>query len=143
MLGEVGSLLPAGVPTMALTATATRASRKSICHALGMHKPVIVAESPNEANIKYEVQSKSDIIEETFASLLEELRRWRVTMDKTIIFCCSCNSCVPIYHFLRSHLNKQSTEPVGYPDLLKFRILEMFTACHTSLCQEHHYRTVS
>ena len=85
-LGEVSSLLPAGVHTMALTATATRTSHRSICRVLGMRKPLIVAQSPNKHNIQYEVFTKPSSLEETFAPLVEELQRKRTAMDRVIIF---------------------------------------------------------
>lgn len=71
---------------MALTATATKTSQKTIRHVLGMMKPVVVAESPNKTNIKYSVLPKLSTIEETFAPLLEEVRRARVNVDKLLFF---------------------------------------------------------
>ena len=44
-LCEVRSLLCHDVNIMALTATATRMTRKQICHVLGMSKTTVVAES--------------------------------------------------------------------------------------------------
>lgn len=52
-LGELRSLIPGGVKIMALTATATVATRKSICKSLGLVKPVIVSASPDKPNIKF------------------------------------------------------------------------------------------
>ena len=74
-LGEVRSLIPEDVRCMALTATATKTSRNEICNVLGMHKPVVVSQSPNKPNIKYCVQLKHGTMEETFAPLVEELKR--------------------------------------------------------------------
>ena len=60
---------------MALTATATTHTRKPICKLLVMTDPVIVTESPSKANVKYLVECNPGILEETSASLEEEVRR--------------------------------------------------------------------
>lgn len=128
-LGEVRSLLSQDVNVMALTATATKTSRKEICRVLGMRWSVVVAESPNKSNIKYSVLPKSSTFEETFAPLMEEVRRERINVDKTIIFCRTYDNVTRIYRFLKSRLGKGRTEPPGLPDLACFRIVDMFTAC--------------
>ena len=117
------------VSIMALTATATKTSRKTICHVLGMMKPVVVAESPKKTNIKYSVLPKLSTIEETFAPLMEEVQRARVNVDKTIIFCRTYDNVTRIYRFFKSRLGKGKTEPPGLPDLACFYIVDMFTAC--------------
>ena len=40
---------------MALTATATRESRRYICRVLGMTKVAVITESPNKPDIRYSV----------------------------------------------------------------------------------------
>ena len=122
-------MLSHDISIMALTATATKTSRKTICHVLGMMKPVVVAESPNKTNIKYSVLQKLSTIEETFAPLMEEVRRARVNVDKTIIFCRTYDNVTRIYRFFKSRLGKGRTEPPGLPDMACFRIVDMFTAC--------------
>lgn len=90
------------VKIMALTATAMKTTRKSICHALGMRNSVAVAESPNKPNIMYSVEPKSSTIERAFASLVEEVQLQRVNVDKTIIFCRSYDSVTHIYRYCKS-----------------------------------------
>ena len=113
---------------MALTATATRTTRQQVCSRLGMVKPVLVTESPNRMNIKYIVESAENI-EETFAPLVEEIRRLRTFMDKIIVFCRTYDDCSRIYLFLRSRLGSEGVEPIAAPDLSRFRLVELFTAC--------------
>ena len=55
---------------MALTATATKTSRKEICRILHMNKPIVVSVSPNKSNIEYIVKLKEDTLKETFAPLV-------------------------------------------------------------------------
>ena len=113
---------------MALTATATRTTRQQVCRRLGMVKPVLIIESPNRSNIKYIIKPANNI-EETFAPLVEELRRLRTMMDKRIIFCRTYDDCSRIYLFLRSRLGSEGVQPIGAPDLSRLRLVELFTAC--------------
>lgn len=127
-IGEARSLVPASVKIMALTATATNSTRAQVCRRLGMVQPYIVSTSPNRKNIKYNVL-KADMMEETFASLVEEIRRKRAQMERVIIFCRTYDDCSRIYLFFKSRLGKESVEPVGAPDLADFRLIDLFTAC--------------
>ena len=63
-LGEVRSLIPKEVRIMALTATATVKTHCTICKTLGMSEPVVMADSPNKANIKYSVHLNPGTLEE-------------------------------------------------------------------------------
>ena len=114
---------------MVLTATATVQTRKAVCKTLGMVNPAVIAESPNKENIKYIVHNNPGTLEETFAPLVEELLRCRITTDRTIVFCRTYDSCADIYLYIRSRLAEEFTEPVGAPDLARFRLVDMFTAC--------------
>lgn len=55
-LGEIRAFLTSNANIMALTATATRGTRKEMCKSLGLIKPVMILQSPEKANIKYYVQ---------------------------------------------------------------------------------------
>ena len=119
---------------MALTATATRASRRSICRTLGMRQIIVIAQSPNKPNICYEVQKKPSSIEEAFAPLVEELRQKRKQMERVIIFGQTYEDCTHTYMFFRSRLGKEMSDPVGVPHLPDYRLVYMFTACtHTDV----------
>jgi hypothetical protein len=48
-------------------------------------------------------------------------------MDKTIIFCRSCDNVAKLYGFFKSRLGKDSTEPPRLPDLACFHLVDMFT----------------
>lgn len=127
-IGELSSLLPS-VNIMALTATATTLTRKAICRSLGMKKTIIVSQSPDKPNIFYEVDSSVTEVEDAFTSLVEDIRLKGAAMDRTIIFCRSYESCTHIYHFFRSKLGKDMTEPKSFINHCELRIVDMFTAC--------------
>ena len=136
-LGEVRSLVDPEVRIMALTATATKTTRKCVCNTLGMKHPTVVTQSPNKQNIKYIVNTKAASLEEMFAPLVEELRLNRTSMDRVIIFGQSYDDCSRIYLFLKSRLGKQLTEPIGAPKLARFALCNMFSACtHPNVKEE-------
>ena len=94
-----------------------------------MTKPVIVSQSPNKPNITYELLVKRETVEETLASLVEQLRRERNIMERVLIFCQKYDDITSIYHFMRSRLGKEACHPMGAPNLVKYRLFDMFTAC--------------
>ena len=114
---------------MALTATATRNTRKSICQILGMVQPSVVALSPNRVNIHYSVQKKGATIEETFSLLVDELRQKRLHTPRTIVFCRSYEDVGYLYSFITRSLGTEAVEPIGAPNIARFRLVDMFTAC--------------
>lgn len=127
----VRSLLPDSVRIMALTATATKQTRKAVCRSLGMVAPLIISQLPDRPNIKYCLRNDSGTLEEAFAPLMEEIRSKRTRMDKCIIYCRTYDSCSMIYLYFKSRLKGEITEPIGARDLARFRIVDMFTACTT------------
>ena len=119
------SLIPHNVNIMALTATATRTLRSDVCHVLGMNDVVTV--SPDKINVILRV-SPFDSFETTFCPLIDKLKRERVKMERTIIYCQKQETCARLYLLFRLALKKELTEPIGYPDLPQFRIVDMFTS---------------
>ena len=96
-----------------------------------MVHPFIFSQSPNKPNIKYSVIKRDgdESLEETFAPLLEELRAKRKGVERTIIFCRTYDSTGQIYLFLQNGMGREFTHPVGAPNLPRFRLVDMFSAC--------------
>ena len=126
---EVRSLIPEDVQCMALTATATKTSCNEICNVLGMYKPVVVSQSSNKPNIKYCVQRKRGTMKETFVPLVEELIRRRAAMDRVLIFCRTHNDVAHFFLYIKARMGQDATEPLGAPDLVEYRLFNMFSAC--------------
>ena len=82
--------------SMALTATATKKTRKEICKCLGMTDPVMVVKSPEKPNLVHSVCEKHGVIEEAFIPIVEELQ-WKRT--KINVFCCTYDDTSTIYLF--------------------------------------------
>ncbi|KAL9976770.1 hypothetical protein ACROYT_G014100 [Oculina patagonica] len=64
-VGQIRSLLPQGLPMLALTATASAATRKKIIEMLSLNKCVQIVVSPNRDNIKLYLQKDSSAIPST------------------------------------------------------------------------------
>ncbi|XP_003391313.1 PREDICTED: ATP-dependent DNA helicase Q1-like [Amphimedon queenslandica] len=116
---------------MALTATATKATRKEVMRILGMRNAVLVTKSPDKPNIYYSVSEKNESIDDTFEPLIQELRTSRLQTVKTIIFCRTYQDCSYLYLLFKSSLGTEFTNPIGAPDYSPFRMIDMFTACNT------------
>ena len=127
-IGELRSLIPEKTQVMALTATATRSLRLELTDTIGMKNPMTVVLPPCKCNLKYAV-SRYDSVEDTFTSLLEKLRKERITFPRTIIYCRKMEDCANLYLFFQNNLGKDFTEPPGMPSLSQFRLVEMFTSC--------------
>ena len=85
-IGELRSLIPAGVSVMALTATATKYVRQIVSKRLGMRNPSVVTAPPCHLNVKYSVGSFK-CIKENFISLVEQLKTEGITMGRVIVYC--------------------------------------------------------
>ena len=122
---------------MALTATATKASRRAIVKVLRMVQPAVIALSPNKPNIKYTVKLNTISLEEAFAPIVEKLRHKRRNFDRTIVFCRTYDQCSKIYMYLASRLGREVMDPVGVcHDLPQFRMVDMYTACTHPIVKE-------
>ncbi len=55
--------------------------------------------------------------------------RYRCATERTIIFCRSYDDAGYMYSFFRSRLQVESHEPIGAPDLSRYRLIDLFTAC--------------
>ena len=135
--------MPEGVKVMSLTATATIKTRKAICKSVGLINPVIISESPHKPNIKYIVQVNPPPIEETFAPLIEEVRRYRQLTDRAIIFCRTYDSMTHIYLYFKNRLGKEILNPMSAPDMAQFRLIDMFSACTQPDVKEEIIRSFS
>ena len=96
-LHEVRSIIPETVRVMALTATATKSSRKFVINSLSMQMPEIVYVPPARENIVYAVMDKprgDDATCEVFQSTVKKLKIERSNMGRVIIFCKTYNSVI-------------------------------------------------
>ena len=121
--------MPCSVGVMALTATATKTTRKFIINSLNMQAPEIVYVAPIKNNIVYAVLNKPKDIGEYFEGIVDRLKIERSSMGRIIIFCKTYKSLLLIYQYFVQQLGKYSTEPVGSPNYAINRVVDMYTHC--------------
>ena len=106
---------------------------------LGMKDPVLIAISPDKANMSYWVKERGTM-QETFAPLAAKLRRERTTMQK-VICCQRLNDCS--YEFFLSILKHEFTEPISAPNVSKFRLVDMYTSLTQKEVQDNVVKSFS
>ena len=90
-----------------------------------MCNPVVISESPEKPNLIYRVQERTTV-DEVFTPLVEKLRKERTRMPRIITFCRQCEECATLYEFFHSTLKEEFTEPIGAPNLARYRLVDMF-----------------
>ena len=120
-IGEVRSLIPAGVNIMALTATATVKLRKEVAKIISMRNELVVLISPARPNIVYAV-AQFHSIQETFSPLVMAVLQKAILMPKIIIYCRSKDDCTTLYLHFKNSLCENFVYPNDAPDLPQFRI---------------------
>jgi len=78
-------------------------------------------------------------MEETFAPLTEELEE---TQTRQLYFCHTYEDTSHIYLYFESMLECEMADPVGYPNMLRFRNADMFTACTTPEVKGMDYKII-
>ena len=127
-LGEVRSLIPPTVHIMALTATSTVSTRKK---RLNMKSPLIISITPDKPNIMYRVVQQSDHnMLDVVKRISEQVRRKGVTVtaNKAIIYFRHHREVADFYELFKQNLNRHVSSPPGYPDIAKYRLVDMYTS---------------
>ena len=127
-LGEMRSILRADVNVMALTATATKQLRTSICETLGMTNHVLVSVPPDKANIGYFVAPFKSVTS-SFGPIAEQLLELKTSTPRCVIFCQTLGDCPMLYRFFREYLGAHFTYPQGSRDQCGSRLVDMFHSC--------------
>ena len=124
---------------MALTATATIATRCKIISSLNMKGCCVTSQNPYKSNLFYAVQKKTTI-EECFLPIVQELASKLITAECTIIFCRSLKDCFSIYQYFRMHLRQDMYYPKGSPCLSNYRLVDMFPSITEDAVKTISYR---
>lgn len=59
--------------------------------------------------------------------ILQRVFTKRVNFPKTIVYVRTYKDCIRIYQLLKAKMGYEFTEPVGYPNLSAYRLVEMYT----------------
>lgn len=109
---------------MALTATAVKKTKDVLLKNLGISKSVVIAASPNRANISYDVKlmDKNRSFIEYFQWIVDDVIENRRNAKRVIVYCQTVNQCHKLYSALCSELGE-----ANYPDVKnrRERFLEM------------------
>jgi len=115
---------------LALTATATCSTLKAVKERLSLQDPIIIGTSPNRPNIYLTMWHKMKL-EELVEHISSNLAASKTEYPKTILFCQTYKDVSDLYAAFIKHLGKDKTEPAGYPNLLQFRLVTMYTRAST------------
>lgn len=126
-IGEVRSLVPLTVKMMALTATATTATRRKIISSLNMKYCHVISRNPCKPNIQYIVKPKTTIAD-VFAPVVDDLVVNKRDAQRTIVFCRNFKECFDVYQYFRMQLKQDLYYPPTAPHLSKYRLVDMFTS---------------
>jgi len=111
---------------LALTTTATTEVFMAVKKRLALVEPVVIGVAPDRDNIKYSMEPTGRI--DTLRSLLTtRLCLLRTNFPKTLIFCKTVSECGLMYKKMRRALDQDFTDPPGYPDYHRFRMVDMYT----------------
>ena len=133
-LGELRSIIPDNVHIIALTATTTKETFSCVKACLSLCEPVVVAVSPERPNVKLSVESPN--ADDFIRQVSEQLKEKRLSYPKTIIFCNNYSDVSKLYAYIFQFLGANVTEPPGYPNVLKYRLLTMFSRASTTDMKE-------
>ena len=123
LVGELRSILD--VPCLALTATASIATRSAISHALGLMNAVEIVKSPDRANIHLSVIKVNPDFQNTFGRLLELVQKLGITCPRILIYCRTQNDCSSLYLYFHHALGRKAYCPEGN-NKLENRLVEMY-----------------
>ncbi|XP_066993221.2 recQ-like DNA helicase Blm isoform X2 [Anabrus simplex] len=108
-----------GVPTMALTATATPRVRIDILHQLGMKTPKWFLCSFNRPNLKYSVlPKKSKLVVKDIVKLIKA----KYSRDSGIVYCLSRKDCEDVAAILKQDGIKASAYHAGLTDTQRTKV---------------------
>ena len=137
-IGEVRSIVPDGIPVLALTATTTYTILQGVVSRLSLRvkEMTVVAIPPQRCNITYYVRPLQPI-SDFGRELSDSLSHLRTEFPKSLVFCRKYQDCSELYLTLRTTLGANFTDPPGYPDLHSFHLVEMYTRAATTDMKEN------
>ena len=134
-IGTIRSLINKDINILALTATATHETMKSIFERLSMTEVSMIGLPPERPNIKYSVIlmcSMADLC----SVLAKELTDMRADTPKTVLFCQTLQQCGDYKLRIRRLLGRSITIPPGAPSIIPFRVLSLFTSASRAELRE-------
>lgn len=106
-LSELRSLIPSGLPFIALTATASKKTKKEIWKVLEFASPYEVVESPDRQNIAYVSQhiDSGQEVNNYFGWLVEAVKENGENTERVLIYCQTVKQCASLYQLFANELS--------------------------------------
>ena len=127
-VAQLRSLLPRGVPFVALTATSTTLVRRIIMDQLLMEDVALIETSPERVNIRYAIVKASRDLQLSFQWLIDRLKTDKSRTDKTIIFCRTIHTCSSLFKIFLYELREEAYHPLGSKKSIPTRLFAMYHA---------------
>ena len=107
-LSELRSLIPSGLPFIALTATASKKTKKEIWKVLEFASPYEVVESPDRQNIAYVSQhiDSGQEVNNYFGWLVEAVKENGENTERVLIYCQTVKQCASLYQLFANELSE-------------------------------------
>ena len=107
-LSELRSLIPSGVPFIALTATASNKTKNEIWKVLEFTSPYKVVESPDHQNIAYVSQhiDSGQEVNNYFGWLVEAVKENGENTERVLIYCQTVKQCASLYQLFANELSE-------------------------------------
>ncbi|PIK44607.1 hypothetical protein BSL78_18528 [Apostichopus japonicus] len=165
-LGELRTLLPEGTPILAMTATATKKSRRMIYNSLCLRSPEELVSSPDRKNVKLSIRKiptvaiidgekvklePSEQFDHVFKPLVEDIVTKKLGSDLTIIYCRTVKECGEVYEYFSRELGSEGYSFEGAARISANRLFAMFhhstpdeikNDVLKSLIDDGHYRLI-
>ncbi|XP_028404067.1 Werner syndrome ATP-dependent helicase-like [Dendronephthya gigantea] len=124
-------------PVLALTATATKKIRQTVVETLSFRLGyTLIQETPNRENIYLSKATISKNFQEAFQPLIDQLRKEKENMDKTIVYCRSIKHCASLYALFKFELGSESYRN-GMEHTSKNCLFAMFHHCTSETIKQH------
>lgn len=81
-------------------------------------------------------------MEEVIEILARGLQNLRTEMPHIIVFCKCHEECSRMYRLFKYILQHSFMEPHGVPNLVKFRLVDIYTKCTEGDVKENHSATI-
>ena len=134
-IGTIRSLINKDVSVLALTATATHDTVRSIFERLSMTEVNMIGLPPERPNIKYSVVPMCSM-DDVCSELAQELANKHNETPKTVLFCQTLQQCGDFHLRIRQLLGQNITVPPGAPSIIPFRVLCLFTSASRAELRE-------
>lgn len=136
-VGEIRSLLPQGVPLLALTATATAATRKRIMQLLSFKQGIEIIVSPNRKNVKLFIRKVTSDIVCNFSWLVEEVSTKGVESPRTLVYVKDYQTCGELSNFFINTLQDKAYWPPNSQKKSTNRMIAMYHSGTSHKIQQH------